>query len=130
VETYASRIKVRSRNSFNISKANVFLLCSSISNIADEYTRYYDSPTLLDIEDTRQQWQEATQQRNFPNLSKIALDFLSIPVMSTEPERIFSSIGITLTNRQNKLLIVNLEALEQLKSWYKLRELKVYKNQE
>jgi hypothetical protein len=60
----------------------------------------------------------------------MALDLLLIPAMLTEPERIFSSIGITLTNRRNKLLMVNLEALEQLKSWYKLRELKVYENQE
>ena len=105
-------------------------MCSFISNIADKYIRYYDSPTLLDIKDTRQWWQEATQQRNFLNLSKMALDLLLIPVMSTEPERIFSSIGITLTNRRNKLSMVNLEVLEQLKSWYKLRELKVHENRE
>jgi DNA-binding PadR family transcriptional regulator len=31
-------------------------------------------------------WFEDTQQTLYPNLSKMALDLLSIPVMSTEPE--------------------------------------------
>jgi hypothetical protein len=128
METCTSCIKVRSENSFEVSKANVLLLYSSVATISDEYTRYCDSPPLPDIEDARQWWQETTQQRNFPYLSKMALDILSIPAMSTEPERIFSSIGITMTNRRNKLSMLNLEALEQIKSWCKLGELEVCEN--
>src|SRR3954454_19540271 len=73
------------------------------SSISDEYARYCDSPTSLDTDDARKWWLEGTQQRIYPNLSKMALDILSIPAMSAEPERVFSSIGIQLTNRRNKM---------------------------
>jgi hypothetical protein len=35
------------------------------------------------------------QQRDFPDLSKMALDVLSIPAMLAAPERLFSSSNIT-----------------------------------
>jgi hypothetical protein len=34
-------------------------------------------------------WLEETQQKNDPSLSKMAVDILSIPAMSAEPERLF-----------------------------------------
>ena len=99
------------------------MLCRSAALISDEYTRYCDSPTLPEIHDARQWWLEPTQRRNFPNLSIMALNLLSIPAMSAEPERVFSSIGITVSKRRNRISIVTLEHLECLKSWLKLKEL-------
>ena len=85
----------------------------------DEYEQYLAMPRL-EIGRTfgaRTWWQEPTQQRNFPNLSKMALDLLSIPAMSAEVERLFSSCKITITDRRNLLGIDTVEANECLKSW-------------
>ena len=60
---------------------------------------------------------EPTQRATYPNLSVMALDILSIPAMSTEPERLFSGAGITVTERRNRLDAETIEALECLKSW-------------
>jgi hypothetical protein len=54
---------------------------------------------------------EPRQQRDFPNLSKMALDILSIPAMAADPERLFSSAGLTVTDRRNHLSINSIEAL-------------------
>jgi hypothetical protein len=34
-------------------------------------------------------WLREEQQRRYPRLSKMAIDILSIPAMSAEPERVF-----------------------------------------
>jgi len=47
----------------------------------------------------------------------MALDMLSIPAMSSDPERAFSVAKITLTDRRNKLGMKMIEFLECLKSW-------------
>lgn len=41
--------------------------------------------------------------------------------MSAEPERLFSSTGYMLNDRRNRLQIETIEAIECLKSWYKLK---------
>ena len=51
----------------------------------------------------------------------MALDILSIPAMSADPERLFSSAKLCLTDLRNKLGMDILEAFECLKSWYKIR---------
>jgi hypothetical protein len=45
--------------------------------VQDEYDRYINQPRLDvgDNFDPRSWWQEPTQQSQFPNLSKMALDF-------------------------------------------------------
>ena len=55
-------------------------------------------------------------------MSKLALKVLSIPVMSTKLERIFSATKLILTDRRNRLSIRILKALACLKSWYKLKD--------
>ena len=39
--------------------------------------------------------------------------------MSAEPERLFSSAALTITERRNRLGVESVEALECLKSWYR-----------
>jgi hypothetical protein len=51
----------------------------------------------------------------------MALNLLSIPAISAEPERLFSSCRITVTDRRNKLSVKAIEALECLRSWYKVK---------
>jgi hypothetical protein len=48
----------------------------------------------------------------------MALNLLSIPAMSAEPERLFCKI--TITDRRNKLSVKVIEALECLRFWYKV----------
>jgi hAT family C-terminal dimerisation region len=48
----------------------------------------------------------------------MALDILSIPAMSAEPERLFSGAKITITDRRNKLGIESIQAIECCKSWF------------
>jgi hypothetical protein len=67
-------------------------------------------------------WLEPAQQKAYPNLSKMALDMLSLPAMSSDPERAFSAAKITLSDRRNKLGIRMIEFLECLKSWTGLLE--------
>jgi hypothetical protein len=47
----------------------------------------------------------------------MAIDILSIPAMSAEPERLFSGAKITITDRRNKLGIDSIQAIECCKSW-------------
>jgi len=87
------------------------------SVIQDEYTVYLKAPILTEVTDARSWWLEPTQRKTYPNLSIMALDILSIPAMSAEPERLFSSCKITITDRRNQLGIESIEAIECIKSW-------------
>jgi hypothetical protein len=88
----------------------------------DEYDRFVQSEIVCDIEDPRHWWLEEIQQKVYPNLSKMALDMLSIPAMSAEPERLFSGAKISITDRRNRLGIESTEAFERLKSWMGMQE--------
>jgi hypothetical protein len=52
----------------------------------------------------------------------MAVDILSIPAMSAEPERLFSGAKIAITDRRNRLGSDVIEALECLKSWFGIRD--------
>ncbi|PQE02983.1 Ribonuclease H protein [Rutstroemia sp. NJR-2017a BVV2] len=83
----------------------------------DEYATYLASPPVGRIKDVQAWWRESMQQDLFPNLSEMALDLLSIPSTSASCERLFSSAGITLSDRCNRLAPAIVEVLECLKSW-------------
>ena len=83
----------------------------------DEYSKYLLAPVISEVTDARAWWLEPTQRKTYPNLSIMALDILSIPAMSAEPERLFSGAKITITDCRNRLGIKSIEAIECLKSW-------------
>ncbi|KAH0604023.1 uncharacterized protein H6S33_007054 [Morchella sextelata] len=56
----------------------------------NEYTQYCACSPEPDISDPRSYWMSGRSRTLFPNLSRMALDILSIPAMSAEPERLFS----------------------------------------
>jgi hypothetical protein len=93
------------------------------SQYMDEYTRYCEALPHHDFEDVRDWWLAPEQQAIYPNLSKMALNLLSIPAMSAAPERLFSSCKITITDRRNKLSVKVIETLECLRSWYQVQRL-------
>lgn len=84
--------------------------------VTDEYIRYCQAVCCPIEVDSKQWWMEPTQRATYPNLSVMALDILSIPAMSAEPERLFSGAGITVTERRNRLNAETIEVLECLKS--------------
>ena len=54
---------------------------------------------------------------HYPQLHIMALDLLGIPAMSADIERVFSSSGLLITDRRNRLKEDIIEAVECLKSW-------------
>ena len=83
----------------------------------DEYTKYLQAAVLPEVKDARSWWLETTQRNSYPALSIMALNILSIPAMSAEPERLFSGAKITITDRRNQLGIESIQAIKCLKSW-------------
>ena len=105
---------------------NEFLLyldeqAEDIQVIKDEYEHYCNQPTLK-LRDARNWWLQPTQQEMYPNLSRLALEILSIPAISAEPERLFSATKLIITDQRNRLSMMMIEALASLKSWYKLKD--------
>lgn len=90
--------------------------------ITDEYEHYCKSERVYGFTSALTWWLEETQQKTYPNLSKMAVDILSIPAMSAEPERLFSGAKITITDRRNRMGSDVIEALECLKSWFGIRD--------
>jgi hypothetical protein len=77
----------------------------------DKYARYCLLSQHHNFKDVQRWWIEERQKRDFPNLSRMALDILSIPAMAADPERLFSSAGLTVTDRRNHLLIESIKLL-------------------
>ena len=84
--------------------------------LQDEYLKYCQLPINPEC-DARGWWMEPAQRTAYPNLHKMAIDILSIPAMSAEPEWLFSGAKITVTERRNRLGVDTIEYLECLKSW-------------
>jgi hypothetical protein len=95
----------------------------------DEYFRYIREPPIphdyIKGGGVYSWWLEERQQRLYPNLSKMALDILTIPAMSAAPERLFSSANITISDRRNRLHSDTTEAIECLKSWRKIQAIRL-----
>jgi hAT family C-terminal dimerisation region len=62
-------------------------------------------------------WLRDEQQGYYPNLSKMAVDILSIPAMSADPERVFSGARRTISWDRMLLGAATIEKGECLKSW-------------
>jgi hypothetical protein len=87
----------------------------------NKYTRYCEEDVEW-TDDPIAWWLQPVQQAKYPNLSKMAINVLSIPAMSADVERLFSSAGLTLSDCRNCMGTELLEALERLKSWLKIKE--------
>ena len=85
---------------------------------SDEYEMYCQA-NLVNIDNRRpiDWWLEEGQQQAYPNLARMAVNVLSIPAMSDEPERLFSRASATITDERTRLRSDTVEALECLKSW-------------
>jgi hypothetical protein len=68
-------------------------------------------------------WSQPSQHQRFANLHRMALDLLSIPAMSAEPERLFCECKCILTPDRHSMHADTLEAVEGLKSFNRRRRL-------
>ena len=62
-------------------------------------------------------WDDHSVQ--YPTLSQMAFDVLSIPAMSAECERVFSGAGALVTHRKKRMREDIIEAIECLRSWWR-----------
>lgn len=87
--------------------------------VLDEYELYCITPRLPQKSKQRpiDWWKEESQQEAYPNLSRWAVDVLSIPAMSDGPERLFSRAANTLNEDRVQLLPETVQTLECIKSW-------------
>ena len=65
----------------------------------------------------------AQEESQHPSLARMAFDVLSIPAMSAECERVFSSTKILLTDRRARMNEDVIEASECLRAWLKAGQL-------
>jgi hypothetical protein len=87
----------------------------------DEYEQYYLQEDVLEFNDSNitesaiDYWK--TVEPRWPNLARFAFDALSIPAMSAECERCFSSSGNMITDNRNSLNPESIEAGECQRHW-------------
>jgi hypothetical protein len=60
----------------------------------------------------------ARYEAQYPSLARMAFDILSIPAMSAECERVFSSAKLLLTDRRARMKEDIIEASECLRAWF------------
>lgn len=79
-----------------------------------EVERYFDSvDTLAENVDPLSYWENQLQE--YPLISSVALDILTIPASSAPIERVFSTAGEYTTGKRNRLADSNLEREVMLK---------------
>jgi hypothetical protein len=87
-----------------------------VVEIGDARTRFQESG-IEDADDVISYWAGKRNDPRLKDLARMALEILSIPALSNEPERVFSGAKITISDRQSCLGDHIIEALECCKSW-------------
>jgi hAT family protein len=85
----------------------------------DEYAEWVAIPDPGDclVDNPIQYW--LLRRRQYPRLSRMAIDLFSIPAMSSEPERIFSLTGQMITPQRSRLKADIIGAAQCISSWEK-----------
>ena len=82
----------------------------------DELALYLEEPPVDHIP-LMEYWK--TREHDWPNLAKMAFDFMAIPAMSSECERVFSSCGMQTSAQSSRLTGKLLWHQECLKNWHR-----------
>jgi hypothetical protein len=87
------------------------------SHVRDEYAEWVaiTDPGDYLVDNPIQYW--LLRRRQFPRLSRMAIDCFSIPAMSSEPERIFSLTGQMVTPQRGRLKADIIGAAQCISSW-------------
>ena len=84
----------------------------------DEYDHWLSSPDVKNdplVTDPIQYWWE--RRKDYPRLSQMALDLLSVPPMSAECERLFSVAGQMVSPLRTRLEASTIGITQTLRSW-------------
>jgi len=93
----------------------------SLSVPKDEYASFISSGCCAVVGPAYKWWMQPEVQKTYPNLSRMAIDLLSIPSMSAEPERVFSGARRTISWERMRLGSKTIEHNECLKSFVRIR---------
>lgn len=85
----------------------------------DEYQSFTAQPPVHIDCSPLAWWLREEQQQTYPRLAQMAVDILSIPAMSAEPERVFSGVRRTISWDRCQLGSRTIERGECMKSWIK-----------
>lgn len=86
--------------------------------VGDELTIYLNSELESDENLVPfQYWLREPVRTKYPSLSQLAIDIFSVPAMSSEAERVFSTAGFVLNSRRRRLKEGTSEALLCLNHW-------------
>jgi hypothetical protein len=93
----------------------------------DEYAEWRATTDPGDclVDDPIQYW--LARRRQYPRLSRMAIDLFSIPAMSSEPERIFSLAGQMVTAQRGRLQADIIGAAQCISSWEKSGAIQISK---
>ncbi|THY01336.1 hypothetical protein D6D01_10368 [Aureobasidium pullulans] len=83
----------------------------------DEYARWCVEGRVPDVYHPLEFWSKPRIKHTYPRLSRMARDLFTIPAMSDEPERVFSSCGNMVTPQRGKLSGEAIEEAQCIKSW-------------
>ena len=84
----------------------------------DEYKDYINGDSYeIGKKSPLEWWLEDSQKKRWPRLSHMAIDILSMPAMSDEPERIFSGARRTISWERSQMQPDVIEWRECLKHW-------------
>jgi hypothetical protein len=108
-----SRKRAKYVNADELLKQNRRL--SLPTRVGDELTLYLTGELETDEDPLPfQYWLRPQIKAKYPSLSRLAIDVLSVPAMSSEAERVFSATGFVLNSRRRQLKEVTSEALYAL----------------
>lgn len=85
----------------------------------DDYTRWCRRPRDRSLIDRPplEFWTSNAISTSYPRLQRLALNVFTIPAMSDEPERVFSSCGCMIAPHRSRLSAKNVCCCQCLKSW-------------
>lgn len=97
------------------------------SAACDEYAAWIATTDPGDclVDNPIQYW--LLRRRQYPRLSRMAIDLFSIPAMSSEPERIFSLAGLMVTAQRGQLRADIIGAAQCISSWEKSGAIQISK---
>ncbi|CAK1595752.1 unnamed protein product [Parnassius mnemosyne] len=85
--------------------------------VIDELEEYLSKPRAASSEDILEWWR--IHETEYPTLSKMARDFLSIPATSVPAERLFSKASLVIRKHRNRLSDESARWLLCINSWSK-----------
>jgi len=108
---------VESEEEVNDASNFSFLFKKTVFSADDELNAYFNERNIyLDkFIDVINWWKSAMIK--YPNVSRMARDYLAIPATSTSSERLFSSASDLITDNRNSLKPSTIRECQCLKSW-------------